>query len=215
MASAGLRGASTIHTESLAFSMVFGKEKKNTNGPTQKDAEFGFQIGKLLTHCVAVHRAKEEEEKAMTKEQNFVVMEGHGKAYELTKEGAAAGVEQLAAAIAFAIKHLSNDTQAPTQYAAYFHVQVEEWKDRDEMVPTGTESWRFVRREIQVCAELEAQQTCTNSFKNWMGTLSLFFWEEEAPDTHTGSHDLQRMVDVNGKMLFRCCTYRCFTAIML
>ena len=35
------------------------------------------------------------------------------------------------------------------EYAAHFHVQVEEWNDRDETVPKETYSWQSVQKRRQ------------------------------------------------------------------
>ena len=53
----------------------------------------------------------------------------------------------MATAKASDIKQLKNYIFAPSEYAAHFHVQVEELKDRYDIVPREKEVWQFVRRK--------------------------------------------------------------------
>ena len=81
----------------------------------------------------------EKEKKAVTTEEKFV-MEGHEKFDELAKDGAEEDsvVMDAAKAPVEEIKLCVNCIAAP------FQDQVEEWKDRDEGVPTEKEMWKVV-----------------------------------------------------------------------
>ena len=68
-------------------------------------------------------------------------MEGNEKADPLAKGGRDADGGQLAAAKALNIKQPRKDIYASIEYAAHFYVQVDEWKDRDEIVSEEKGSW--------------------------------------------------------------------------
>ena len=74
-------------------------------------------------------------------------MEDNEKADELAEDGAEVDGGTLAAAMALTINQLRTDTFASIAYSAHFHVQVEEWKDRDEIVPKEKEAWQIVRKK--------------------------------------------------------------------
>ena len=74
-----------------------------------------------------------EGEEATTKLQRFV-MAGNKKADTLAKDGADADGGQMAAARALAIKLFRKEIDASIELAARFHVQIEEWQNRDEIV---------------------------------------------------------------------------------
>ena len=68
-------------------------------------------------------------------------MEGKKTADELAKDGAEVGGGAIAAATAFTIKQLRKEICATGEFAVHFHVQGEERKDRDEIVPKR-ETWQ-------------------------------------------------------------------------
>ena len=71
----------------------------------------------------------------------------NGNADELAKDGVEENGGPMAAAKALTIKQLRNYIYASIEYAAHFHVQVEEWKDRGETVPKEKETWQFFRKK--------------------------------------------------------------------
>ena len=104
---------------------------------------------------------------------------------------------------------------ASIEYAAPFHVQVEEWSDRDEMVPKARDSLQFVQRQTEgckhwseQCGELGGRYTCmrcgqrSEQAGGW-GKSSMRKIEKEPTNT-LDVHELQRMVGMRGKMRVWC-----------
>ena len=91
--------------------MCCGEEKKVALDQGSKMRIHGERVRKLLTDCaekhVKAHRSRKEE-KAITKEQNFV-LEGNERVNELATEEADVDGGQMAATTAFAIKQLRKD----------------------------------------------------------------------------------------------------------
>ena len=81
----------------------------------------------------------------MTTEVKLVV-EGSEKACELAKHGTEVG-GAMAAAEALTIKQFSKYDYASINYAAHFHVQVEEWKDWDGIVPKEKRNFAIRAKE--------------------------------------------------------------------
>ena len=118
------------------------------------------------------------------------------------------------------LRHLIDDSltegvYALAEYPVHFHAQVDEWKDRGEIVQQEREVWQFARNEregrkhrirckelVQVHEMRKEEQggkmagTChgfklmgkefNNTLKQW-------------GNRHHGGHDPQRIVDTNGR----------------
>ena len=89
---------------------------------------------------VEAHRTKGEKT-ATTKERPFMNGCEKAKAYELSKEGPDVDGRQTTTVKAFTSKPLGKELYASIEYAKHFLVQVEEWNDRDEIVPKEQDSW--------------------------------------------------------------------------
>ena len=180
----------------------------------QKKPTCGSQIWELLLDCseknwnldakhVQAHRTEQEKE-AMTAEGTYVV-DGNEKADELPKDGADVGGSALAPAKFLTINQCRKDMSASTAYAAHFHVQVEEWKDRDDTVPNEEQTWQSLRektrrRKIQVhkmreqkhCGEYAGHLTWLQVDRQRIEQTVLKYGNR-----HQVGHDLKRIVGSN------------------
>ena len=74
-------------------------------------------------------------------------MERNEKAEELAKDGVEMFGGAKAAAKASTRKQLRKELYGSTEYAVQFHVQVEAWQDRAEIVPEEEEFWANCAKE--------------------------------------------------------------------
>ena len=131
----------------------------------------------------------------------------------------------MAAAKALTIKQPRKDMYVSTEYAAHFHVKVEGWKDRDEIVPRERETWQFVRKKregrkhwTERCKDLGGEVKCMRCGKrekkeNISGYVPWRQVDGENIQQHLQKHrassimvvhDLQRIVDANGRIPVWC-----------
>ena len=82
----------------------------------------------------------------MTSEDKLVV-EVNDKADGLANDGVEVDGGAMAAVKSLTTEQLRKDINASIEYAAHFHVKVEEWKDKDELVPKRKRNFAFLRMQ--------------------------------------------------------------------
>ena len=96
---------------------------------------------------VKAHRTKKEKEK-MTTFDRFVT-KGNEKAGVLAKAGAMLDEGFMEEARTETVKQGREEVHVALQYAASFHLLVEQWKDCEELEPKPKEKWSFVDKRSE------------------------------------------------------------------